>query len=38
VAFDDAGDGAVVDDGAVKLAFFHDPDGNELYLCEVVES
>jgi catechol 2,3-dioxygenase-like lactoylglutathione lyase family enzyme len=26
---------AVVDDGAVKLAFFTDPDGNDLYLCEV---
>ncbi len=23
------------DGGAVKLAFFHDPDGTELYLCEV---
>ncbi len=28
-----AGD-VVVDDGAVKLAYFHDPDGTELYLCE----
>lgn len=27
--------GPVVDDGAVKLAFFGDPDGNDLYLCEV---
>ena len=26
----------IVDDGPVKLAFFHDPDGTELYLCEVV--
>ena len=25
----------VVDDEAVKLAFFTDPDGNDLYLCEV---
>jgi len=24
----------VVDDDPVKLAFFGDPDGNELYLCE----
>ena len=24
----------VQDDGAVKLAFFKDPDGNVLYLCE----
>lgn len=28
-------DGPVKDDGAVRLAFFGDPDGNELYLCEV---
>ena len=27
--------GPVVDDGAVKLAYFSDPDGNSLYLCEV---
>lgn len=27
--------GPIVDDGAVRLAFFGDPDGNELYLCEV---
>jgi len=26
--------GPVVDDGPVKLAFFTDPDGNELYLAE----
>lgn len=26
----------VNDDGSVKLAFFNDPDGNELYLCEVM--
>jgi catechol 2,3-dioxygenase-like lactoylglutathione lyase family enzyme len=25
----------IVDDEAVKLAFFTDPDGNDLYLCEV---
>jgi catechol 2,3-dioxygenase-like lactoylglutathione lyase family enzyme len=25
----------IVDDEAVKLAFFSDPDGNDLYLCEV---
>ena len=24
----------VKDDGEVRLAFFGDPDGNELYLCE----
>jgi catechol 2,3-dioxygenase-like lactoylglutathione lyase family enzyme len=24
------------DDDATKLAFFHDPDGTELYLCEVL--
>ena len=29
--------GPVIDDGkAVKLAFFTDPDGNMLYLCEVM--
>ena len=27
-------DGPVRDDGTVRLAFFGDPDGNELYLCE----
>jgi catechol 2,3-dioxygenase-like lactoylglutathione lyase family enzyme len=27
--------GPIIDDGAVRLAFFGDPDGNELYLCEV---
>ena len=28
--------GPVIDDqGSVKLAFFNDPDGNTLYLCEV---
>lgn len=25
----------IVDDTQVKLAFFADPDGNDLYLCEV---
>jgi len=25
----------IVDDDQVKLAFFTDPDGNDLYLCEV---
>ena len=28
--------GPVKNDGSVKLAFFGDPDGNDLYLCEVV--
>jgi len=27
-------DGPIKDDGAVRLAFFADPDGNPLYLCE----
>lgn len=27
--------GPIVDDGQVRLAFFGDPDGNDLYLCEV---
>ena len=26
--------GGIHDDGAVRLAFFKDPDGNEHYLCE----
>jgi catechol 2,3-dioxygenase-like lactoylglutathione lyase family enzyme len=34
VAFEQSGGKAVVDDGAVKLAFFRDPDGNLMYLCE----
>ena len=34
VKFDEIGDGPIVDDGAVKLAFFGDPDGNALYLCQ----
>jgi catechol 2,3-dioxygenase-like lactoylglutathione lyase family enzyme len=28
--------GPVIADSAVKLAFFNDPDGNDLYLCEVM--
>jgi catechol 2,3-dioxygenase-like lactoylglutathione lyase family enzyme len=36
VRFEQRDGGTVVnDDGSVKLAFFHDPDGTELYLCEV---
>ena len=35
VTFDIRNGSAVVDDGAVKLAFFKDPDGHVLYLCEV---
>jgi len=27
----------LVDEGPVRLAFFSDPDGNPLYLCEVKE-
>ena len=27
--------GPIQDDTAVRLAFFGDPDGNDLYLCEV---
>jgi catechol 2,3-dioxygenase-like lactoylglutathione lyase family enzyme len=30
--------GPVVDDGQLKLAFFSDPDGNELYLAEPAHS
>jgi catechol 2,3-dioxygenase-like lactoylglutathione lyase family enzyme len=37
VVFEERGGRAVIDDGAVKLAFFGDPDGNSLYLCEVVK-
>ena len=29
------GKAPISNDGAVKLAFFSDPDGNALYLCEV---
>ena len=35
VKFEDRGKGPVIDDTQVKLAFFSDPDGNSLYLCEV---
>ena len=36
VAFQEHEGRVVVNDGgAVKLAFFHDQDGTELYLCEV---
>lgn len=35
VTFKEHDGSAIVDDGAVKLAFFGDPDGTELYLCEV---
>ncbi len=35
VSFDEGADGPIVDDSAVKLAFFGDPDGNAMYLCEV---
>jgi len=28
--------GPVIDDDSVRLAFFGDPDGNALYLCELV--
>ncbi len=38
VAFHDRDGSPIVDDGAVKLAYLTDPDGNELYLCEVVKS
>jgi len=27
--------GQVVEDGPIKLAYFSDPDGNPLYLCQV---
>ena len=36
VTFESTSSGSPVrDDGGVKLAFFKDPDGNVLYLCEV---
>jgi catechol 2,3-dioxygenase-like lactoylglutathione lyase family enzyme len=35
VKFEDRGKGPIIDDTQVKLAFFSDPDGNSLYLCEV---
>lgn len=28
--------GPIIDDGPVKLALFHDSEGNTLYLCEMV--
>jgi len=34
VQFRDMGSGPIFDDGFVRLAFFNDPDGNALYLCE----
>ena len=30
-------DGGIHEDKSVRLAFFSDPDGNNLYLCEVKE-
>ena len=27
--------GPIVDDGPIRLAFFGDPDGNDLYFCEL---
>jgi catechol 2,3-dioxygenase-like lactoylglutathione lyase family enzyme len=37
VVFQERGGRTVIDDGgAVKLAFFNDPDGTELYVCEVI--
>ena len=30
----DEQNGAIIEDGPVKLAYFADPDGNPLYLCE----
>lgn len=37
VRFQQHGQDPIVDDGAVKLAFFSDPDGNALYLCETTQ-
>ncbi len=37
VRFQQHGKGPIVDDGAVKLAFFSDPDGTALYLCETAQ-
>lgn len=34
VQFTDHGQGPVLADGPIKLAFFHDPDGHVLYLCQ----
>jgi catechol 2,3-dioxygenase-like lactoylglutathione lyase family enzyme len=38
VSFIERDGGPIVDDEAVKLAFFTDPDGNEHYLCEVIRT
>jgi catechol 2,3-dioxygenase-like lactoylglutathione lyase family enzyme len=38
VRFSSAQGSEIVDDGQVRLAFFTDPDGNDLYLCEVKTS
>lgn len=38
VRFSSENGSEIVDDGQVKLAFFTDPDGNDLYLCEVQSS
>ena len=35
VVFSTEKGGEIVDDGTVKLAFFPDADGNDLYLCEI---
>ena len=37
VRFGQHGRDPIVDDGAVKLAFFSDPDGTALYLCETAQ-
>ncbi len=37
VKFQQHGQDPIVDDGAVKLAFFSDPDGTALYLCETAQ-
>ena len=34
IEFDDQGDGPIREDGPVRLAFFRDPDGHVLYLCQ----
>lgn len=38
VVFEEHGGRVVIDDGSVKLAFFQDPDGTALYLCETPSS
>jgi hypothetical protein len=30
--------GPIIDDEQVRLAFFGDPDGNALYLCQVLHA